>query len=99
MFYAPDLIRSWINNRTAKLIDKGWSIDVHLPTGEDGLNKAGLSLERGGRSLSLTLWGTGMMEIICFEEQTDNLRSTDLELASEADAIERLEEFYLDALE
>lgn len=98
MLYAPDVIRSWADERAETLLNNGWSLDLQLPNEGDGSNKAGFLLERGSRSFSVTLWGTGMMEIISYDDQADDVCSTDIELASEKAVVERLGEFYLDVL-
>jgi hypothetical protein len=98
MLYAPDLIKSWVDERAEAFINRGWIVNVQLPSNGDRINKAGFRLERGERLFSVTLWGSGMMEIISYDDQTDDLCSTDVELASATGVIERLGEFYLDVM-
>jgi len=90
MLSAPDVIRSWIDSKLDDFSKSGWSVEIRLPEDGIGLNKAGFVIERDGKSVGVTLWGTGMLEIISYDDLTDAVSSSDVELSSELEVVDKL---------
>jgi len=98
MLFAPNLIKSWVETRIDVFSENGWNVELQLPKENDGINKAGFVIERGVKTFSVTLWGTGMMEIISYDDETDDVTSSDIELASESEILDKLDQFSADVL-
>jgi hypothetical protein len=91
MLSASKIIKSWVEDRVGEFSKIGWSVELQLPDEGSDLNKAGFVIEREERSVSVTLWGTGMLEIIFYDDQTDDVSSSDIELASEQEILNKLD--------
>ena len=69
-FNAPDELRRWYEARQEKLRADAIAAQLRLPNTPD-LNKAGATFETRAHIASITVWGTGMVELIVLDSASN----------------------------
>jgi len=69
---APNLLRDWFKGQQQILHDRNTDAKIRLPSEQNDLNKAIVTLETKSHVASITLWGSGMLEFIVLDIAAQN---------------------------
>jgi hypothetical protein len=64
---APVLLRQWFDGQQQTFRNHHTNANLSLPSDEENLNKAIVTLETKSHVASITLWGSGMFEFIILD--------------------------------
>ena len=91
---APKELSSWLSLEEARLLSHGITCDLRRPDQASDQSKASVSLNAGIVVGSLTIWATGMVELIAMDARTgDDLVARDVEEVGESDLRAALSRF------
>lgn len=91
MIRAARILNDWFKKNQAILLKNKITVELKPTHDTVELNKANILFKKSSISLSITIWGTGMVSTIYYDQLSDTLISNDNELNNKKEILQHIE--------